>query len=128
MDFGFIFIGFVINSLLSLIGAYIASEKGRSGAAFWFLGFLLSFLIALVIAIGVPKVEREHSKAALKKCHACKEKILREALLCRFCGSEQEVEEEAKEVRSWCPSCRSEFVVAPNSNCPTCGKATHSWD
>jgi hypothetical protein len=127
VDFGIIVLGVLINSLLSLSGAYIASEKGRSGAAFWFLGFLLSFLIALLVAIGVPKVEHEQLTAAHKKCHACKEKILREALLCRFCGSKQEVEEEATEVRSWCPNCRSEFVIAPNSDCPTCGKATHPW-
>ncbi len=34
MDFDFIIIGLVTNGLLSFIGAYIASEKGRSGAAF----------------------------------------------------------------------------------------------
>jgi len=128
MDFDFIIIGLVTNGLLSFIGAYIASEKGRSGAAFWILGLLLSFLIALVIAIGVPNVEHKQSAISHKRCHACKELILRGALLCRFCSTPQEADQELTEVRSWCPSCRREFAVLANSHCPTCGKETHPWD
>jgi len=128
MDLYFIIVGLVVNALLSFIGAYIASEKGRSGLAFWFLGFLLSFLISLVIAIGVPKVESRVSTANHKRCSACKELIQREALICRFCSTPQEIDGEVTEVRSWCPSCRRESVVFPNSDCPSCGKATHPWE
>ena len=128
LDLSFIVVGLVTNALLSLIGAYIASEKGRSGVAFWFLGFLLSFLISLVIAIGVPKVETKESTTTHKRCHACRELIRREALLCRFCSTPQETDGNVTEVRSWCPSCRSESVVFPNSDCPSCGKVTHPWE
>ena len=128
MDPSFIIIGLIINALLSFIGAYIASEKGRSGAAFWLLGFLLSFLISLVIAIGVPKVEPKQSTLSHKRCQACRELILKEALLCKFCSTPQDIDEEVKEVRSWCPRCRNESLVLPNSDCPNCGEATHPWD
>lgn len=128
MDFILIITGLVINALLSLIGAFIASEKGRSAVAFWLLGFLLSFFISLVVAIGVPKVEQTRTARTHKKCRACKETILREALLCRYCATPQEVDEQVTEVRSWCPSCRLEFVILPNSDCPNCGKRTHPWD
>ena len=124
----FFIIGLIVNGLLSLVGAYIASEKGRSGLAFWVLGFVLSSLISLVIAIGVPSVEQKPSTITHKRCQACRELILKEALLCKFCSTPQEADEEVREVSSWCPSCRREFVLLPNSDCPNCGKATHPWE
>ena len=128
MDLGFILIALVINALLSLVAAYIASEKGRSGVAFWVLGFLVSSVVAILIAIGVPSRSHQPAPFAQKKCNLCKEQILRDALVCRFCGSAQEITDELEPVRSWCPGCKSEHYVPTGSACPVCGKATHPWD
>jgi hypothetical protein len=136
MDFIFgtyLIVGLFFNGLLSLLGAYVASQKGRSGVAFWFLGFAFSFLIALLVAIGLPKVENYSSqpstKYSHKKCPQCAEQILVEAAKCKHCGAKQPILENAPEkVRSWCPSCRSESEVSPFSACPNCGQGTHPWD
>lgn len=133
MEVLFIILGLAINGLLSLMGAYIASEKGRSGPSFWMLGFVFSFIIGLVVAIGVPRRETNTTLPSRafthKKCPACKEEILKDALLCKHCGTKQEDSDEVVEgVRSWCPSCRNESTIPPYSACPNCGKATHPWE
>jgi predicted RNA-binding Zn-ribbon protein involved in translation (DUF1610 family) len=75
-------------------------------------------LIALLVAIGPPKVENYSSppstKYSHKKCPECAEQILIEVAKCKHCGAKQAVLENAPEkVRSWCPNCRSEPEVLP---------------
>jgi hypothetical protein len=121
------------NALLSLVGAYVASEKGRSGPAFWLLGFFLSFLVALLVAIGIPNAKAvftlPNTKYSHKNCPDCAEQILVGAVKCKHCGAKQPaIEESIANVRSWCPFCRSESNIPPLSACPNCGKGTHPWD
>jgi predicted RNA-binding Zn-ribbon protein involved in translation (DUF1610 family) len=135
MDFlwYYLIVGLIFNGLLSLVGAYVASEKGRSGPAFWLLGFLLSFLIALLVAIGIPKIEKGSNlpgqRYSHKRCPDCAEQILIEATKCKHCGAKQPARKTSpSDVRSWCPSCRSESTIPPHSACPNCGEETHPWE
>ena len=129
----YVFVALFFNGLLSLIGAYVGSEKGRSGTKFWWLGFFTSFLIALLVAIGLPRVEKTSSlpsqQYSHKKCTDCAELILVEAVKCKHCGAKQPaVKNSPNRVRSWCPNCRSESEIPSDSACPNCGKGTHPWD
>lgn len=131
MDFWWV--GLFLNALLSLVGAYVATEKGRSGLAFWLLGVFLSFLIALLVAIGIPKAETAptlpSTKHSHKNCPDCAEQILVQAVKCKHCGAKQPaIEKSNVNVRSWCPFCKSESNIPPQSACPNCGKGTHPSD
>jgi len=132
MDSTFLILAIFFNGILSLFGAYVAGEKGRSAGLFWLLGFLFSFFIVLLVAIGVPRVDHPSPSSTVKnshkKCHACKEDILEDAVMCRYCGSEQEELEPPQAVRSWCPSCKSESNVPPHAACAKCGRNTHPWE
>jgi len=133
MDSTFWILAIFANGIFSLFGAYVAGEKGRSAGLFWLLGFLFSFFIVLLVAIGVPRVESVSPSSTVgnsyKKCHACKEEILGDAVLCRYCGSEQEEPDKTPQaLRSWCPSCKSESYLLPYSACLSCGRKTHPWE
>lgn len=79
-------------ALLGLITGAIAQSKGHSFFVWWLFGTAL-FIVALPCAI-ILKPNREAQEADaisngdMKKCPACAELVKREALKCRFCGSE----------------------------------------
>ena len=73
-----------------IASAVIASSKGRDGGAWALLGFILG-PIGVLMAIGVTSQrpgELPPSASDLRKCPACAEQIRREAVKCRFCGTE----------------------------------------
>ena len=50
---------FFLWLVLAFVPAYIASQKGRNGIGWFFIGLLISPLIALIIVCAIPKVEKE---------------------------------------------------------------------
>ena len=89
-----IFIGLVINLVLSFVVANMAAEKGRSYAGFFWLSFLLSFFIGLLIVLASQPIAKNQGQNVdprmLVKCQMCAEPILAEARVCKHCGRDVE--------------------------------------
>lgn len=84
---------------LALCGAaaYIAASKGRSGVGIFFLAFLLSPLVGIIVAFALsPNSEKVAIAQGKKKCPNCAEFVQPDAKTCRFC-QHSFVEEEAAE-------------------------------
>lgn len=99
---GFVIGALIANTLLSLLVGYVAGQKGRSAVAFFWLAFFTSFLIGILVAMAVPRVENSApSQAASRtgkvaktasgtsvKCPFCAEWVSSEAKVCKHCGRE----------------------------------------
>lgn len=89
------FVLLLVNLTLSFVVAYAAGQKGRSSAAFWFLSFFLSFVVAILVLIALPgqfssaTSETNGGDALLNaQCPYCKEAIRSDAIVCKHCGRE----------------------------------------
>lgn len=89
-----LFIGLVINLVLSFVVANMAAEKGRSYAGFFWLSFLLSFFIGLLVVLASQPIPKNQvgnvDPRMVVKCPMCAEPILAEARVCKHCGRDVE--------------------------------------
>ena len=87
------FIGLVIflGLICGLINLFIADSKGRSGCAFFLLGFFFSVIGVVIASIISPDLkalkERSLKKGKMRKCPHCAEIVAIEATKCRYCHS-----------------------------------------
>ena len=76
-------------SIIGLIPAFIAREKGRGFFIWWIYGALL-FIIALVHSLAMPNMKTlqviESQTGARKKCPECSELVQADAKICRYCN------------------------------------------
>jgi len=83
-------IGYIVTWLvLCFVPALIAKNRGHSAVMYFCLGFLLSPLIASIIALVVKRDEDALADSGdMKKCPKCAELVKPEAKVCRFCNYE----------------------------------------
>ena len=82
-----ILIGWLVFSVLA---AWIASSKGRSGAGVFLLSIILSPLVGIIVALVLQRIEPASPDAPTPethvKCPDCRELVLRDARICKHCG------------------------------------------
>jgi len=82
--------------IFSLVAAWIASSKGRSGFGVFVLSVLLSPLIGIIVALVMQRADKIEATQVVHggvsrefwKCPFCAEAVRFEALKCKHCGSD----------------------------------------
>jgi hypothetical protein len=82
----------IIWVVLAIVGAIVASNKGRSGAGWFFLCLLLTPVVILIL-LALPSLKRPEPRLAepyeeTKVCPECAEIVKLEARICRYCRHE----------------------------------------
>lgn len=111
---------FLIAFTCSIVSAVVAKNKGRSGAGWFILGLIIG-PFALLVAL-LPPIVSHTAGSGTRKCPFCAEIIKREAIKCRFCGSDIGVSQ-VESVGSECPTCNYVFTQSYGSEgwwCPNC--------
>lgn len=101
--------------IFSLVAAWIASSKGRSGLGVFVLSVLLSPLIGIIVALVMQRADKIEATQVVHggvsrefwKCPFCAEAVRFEALKCKHCGSDLSTPEVAEK--------RAAAVAATNS-------------
>jgi energy-converting hydrogenase Eha subunit F len=72
---------------LSLVAAWIASNKNRNGIGVFFLSLALSPVIGLLVAFSMQRNDPSApTPESHVKCPDCAELVKREARVCKHCG------------------------------------------
>lgn len=89
--------------LFGFLTALVAAKKGRSGCAWYILGFVLGpfgLVASLVVSADEEVVEADAIESGKSiKCPQCAELIKAEAKVCRYCG-EKFVNEDNEEAQA----------------------------
>lgn len=107
--------------VLSAVVGWAGSQKGRSGAGFFFLSLFLSPLIGLLVVIAVPKVEQATSAPKGNDfilCHACNRPRRVDAVTCPHCGAGRP---DPHAGQKKCVAC-AEWILADAKKCKHCGE------
>ena len=72
--------------VLSVVAGIIAARNGRSGSGYFLISIFFTPLAGLILAVALPKVEREDEDRAL--CPECAELVKRQAIKCKHCGAD----------------------------------------
>ena len=117
----------------AIVSAVLASNKGRSGAGWFFLGLIVGPFGFIVAALPPIKKDAQNTESdALRKCPFCAEMIKPDAIKCRFCGSEVppvevkvEPEPDKPEIKGVkCPRCNyvytEKYSMKDGWYCPNC--------
>lgn len=108
--------------VLSAVVGWAGSQKGRSGAGFFFLSLFLSPLIGLLVVIAVPRVEAPTQAPKghdFVLCHSCNRPRRLDASTCPHCGAGRP---NPRAGQKKCPAC-AEWIMAEAKKCKHCGES-----
>lgn len=118
--------------VLCALAAWVASYKGRSATAIFFLSLFASPIVGLVVALVLrPKNQSADGEPAPTiethgRCPMCKELVRRDALKCKHCGGELTSEtilvQKARVVNFRCSMCDA-WAKPTDESCGFCHRA-----
>jgi hypothetical protein len=94
MEANILFPMLIVAVFLGLIPAFIAHNKGHEFVLWWIYGtslLIFAFFHALFLK-PTGKMQAAQASKTLKKCPYCAEMVNKEAILCRYCGKELEID------------------------------------
>ena len=71
----------------SIVVGMIADSRGRGGLFWFFISIILSPLLGVIMLLLMPVVAKEPTPETHVKCPECAELVLKEAKLCKHCGT-----------------------------------------
>jgi hypothetical protein len=84
---------FLMNVILCFVVAHVADQKNRSAIGFFFLSFVFSFLVGILVILAMPAKPRSNrviggismGKLGQSNCPHCQASVIEGAVLCKNC-------------------------------------------